>query len=196
VIQPDRLNFIAHPAPSCLCSHPDTTRVLPHPHLLCKTIRLCTYRLIRPPILLVLLWTIIGFVYLLLTHCITRLALHFLVWVFCQCILFLWFQLLQIKSVHDLLHMPESASYIRLLDASPWALISRLTMTVDGCRGHSDAELRGTEDGPDQRIRVSTTAISFRLKSLTQTDDEPAIRWHRRGEWKGVTMRPYSTVPK
>jgi hypothetical protein len=36
----------------------------PQPHILCKIIRLCTYHLIGPPpltLLLVLLWTIIGF---------------------------------------------------------------------------------------------------------------------------------------
>ena len=56
------------PAP-ILCWHLHTTRPL-----LCMTIRLCTYHLIglTPyPLLLVLLWTIIGFVYPLLTHCIT-----------------------------------------------------------------------------------------------------------------------------
>jgi hypothetical protein len=31
------------------CPHPHTTCVLPQPYILCKIIRLCTYRLIRPP---------------------------------------------------------------------------------------------------------------------------------------------------
>lgn len=45
------------------CPHPHTTCVLLQSHILCKIIRLCTYHLIGPPpltLLLVLLWTIIG----------------------------------------------------------------------------------------------------------------------------------------
>ncbi|KAI0279854.1 hypothetical protein BGY98DRAFT_395191 [Russula aff. rugulosa BPL654] len=79
----------------------------PQPHILCKIIRLCTYHLIGPPpltLLLVLLWTIIGF-RVPVAYCILARSfrfsglIHLLIrGVFCviQCITFpCWFHLLQ-----------------------------------------------------------------------------------------------------